>query len=349
MVFFKKQFAMALCMALPLCAQDPDLLKYSHTGSATGVSSNCCGSLHITKACIKKLKSHKISAEKLRAVYGCANQFNVDDLSAQSLRVDNACANHLNAGNICANAIHGTEVCATEVNAPKICSDNAQLHNVCAQNIVTQDLCVNGTFKTCSKYGARVLLSSDVTYTLGDVIPYDLVVSDPSGSFFFGPSRFVAPVTGTYILTTEVDQIGLSSPVTILGAPLTELQVQVNGINRVNMDSQLLTFASIHEGLLTSLIFLNAGDVLTIRKNIFIVDQVLGFTPIVGTVTLKGSAVASDKTNFYIEFLGAPCETTVPCSCPVEPCAPCLPCNVVPCEPAGPCNFAPCPCPPCGS
>jgi hypothetical protein len=266
----------------------------------------------------------------------CANQFVSSSVDAQTVTTNNLSA----AGN----------TCLTNLSASNACFTNLTANSVCITGTLFADNIVN-----CEKVRAYVSLSAPTTYTLGNPIPFDVIQDDPNGNISFSPTRYTAPVSGYYIVSAHTDLSNLQNSTPILGSPIAILQIQVNGVDAKEVFHPFLAFLNDQKAFISSIIRLNAGDVVTSTLDVAVIDQTTGFTLLTGTVDLDASSISpSDKNSFFaIHLLSENCPGITPCTpCDLTPCTPstpltCGPCTSLPscppCNPCVPCN--PCQCP----
>jgi hypothetical protein len=151
------------------------------------------------------------------------------------------------------------------------------------------------------------------------------------------PTRYIAPVDGYYILTYKMNVFNLvSTNGPILGVPVANPQVFVNGIVSREAIFSFLSFNAEQKSVLTSIVLLKAGDIITFRYKVLILDAVLGLISVSGTMDVFGDGTAVNTSQFSIHLLSIDCGsngTDVPCS-PVIPCEPCVPMQCTPCVPS---------------
>ena len=344
---------------------------------------------------IKALRSH--------ADVACIHHLNVDDIARfEDLDAQSVCTNSLNAGNvagnnICANhlnvwqdacvgALDAQSVCTNQLSSAaitsdtictqdlhitnKLCVPDMTLDEACVRNLTANDACINnlkvGVLENCGRFRATVTFATNQTYTLGDDINWDTVLDDPNGNIGFVPNtHYVAPRSGYYTILLQLDQDDIQGANAILGAPVANLELLVNGTLFRQSFVPYLTFHNEQKATVSGLLSLKAGDIVTCRYRVLVMEDGLGFTNYVGTVNVLGTGVEENGSVFKIHLLSIDCEELpcVPCTtgesgttgclqeCP-ELCAPCQPVFCAPCVPVGPqpCSCACCPsscCIPC--
>ncbi len=273
-----------------------------------------CNKLCIGKVLAKCVKSHQMQAECLDS----------DAITARSL-----CTDSINTDNLCANNINvNHQLCAPSFSSPMVCAEQVNATNFCASGLVLAN-----AFQQCGKYRATVVMSTDTLYPLGTDIDFDAVIDDPDGDVTIAPMEYHAPLSGYYITTVQIDMSGLSGGAPVLGIPVANLQILVNGVVTRESFTPFLSFHNEQNTTITALMGLKAGDIVTMRYLIYIMSDVLGFTPYVGTIVIKGNGTEANNSIFKIHYLSSDC-TSVPCT-PCQPCTP-TPCNV-PCTPCATC------------
>lgn len=223
-------------------------------------------------------------------------------------------------------------LCTNKLLAKAICADALTVNaDVCLKNLnVTGDLCVGGSLRAndiCQPYRATVSYSASTPYTLGTDLAFDNIQDDPNNNITLAPTTYTAPRSGYYLLGIEVSQEDLVASVPILGVPTAEIDVIVNGVLAHTSQFPYLTFQNAQRSLLTTIIRLNAGDVVRSRYNIIAVDPSTGVTNVVGTVTMLDGPIPS---LFQIHYLSSDC-ASIPC-----PTA-CSACDTVCATPCGEC------------
>lgn len=250
---------------------------------------------------------------------------------------DEQCCNSLNIKDLCAKKIKAKqglfrEACVHSLKSRSICAENlgvtcdVGLTNVCAHNLTTSTLCVTGTARlneVCGLYRASVGLANDTLYTLGNPVEYDLITDDPNNNVHLAPFYYEAPVSGYYIASMQVDSRDLMGTALILGVPVSNLQLLVNGVERRQSFIPFLTFNNFQFAELSFLLSLQAGDKLTVKYEVLVVDSISGTIPYVGTTTLI-SGIADKGTIFKIHYLSSDCNPAVCQPCHINP----VPCNI---------------------
>lgn len=242
---------------------------------------------------------------------------------------DDLC-NSLALKDLCAKKIRAKqglfrEICAERIKSESICTrnlgvENVAIANVCAADINTTTLCVTGTARLneiCGLYRASAEFLADVPYTLGDPVNFDDIVDDPNGNISLAPFYYTVPVSGYYIATVQIDTVGLDGSNVILGTPVAQLNLLVNGVERRRAFCPYLTFNDTQQTDLSFLLLVNAGDRITIDYKVLVVDQATGTVPYVGTTNIVGG---DNRTIFKIHYLSSTCTPNAGCqSCSFIP------------------------------
>jgi len=134
----------------------------------------------------------------------------------------------------------------------------------------------------------------------------------------------------------------VSSGGPILGVPVANPEVYVNGLLVRESYSPFITFFDTQKVILDSLITLQAGDQVTMKYNI------LGGSgaPVTGTVDIVGAGIEDGNSLFKIILISALQGSAPACTqCPIIsiPCSP----VVTPCTPLDFCEMTPSPCGSC--
>ena len=283
----------------------------------------CCGSLSIKELCAESVKAHHGTFKELCAKEIKAKKICTDSIYTDTLRVKDICDDTLTV------------------------NTKANIRDLCATTIIASDLYVTGSTRfggaICQPYKATVTYSINTTYTLGDHIDFDTILDDPNGNVTLAPFTYTAPVSGYYMAMLQVDARDFAGAIPVLGAPVINTIIDVNGLPFRQTYTPFLSFHNGSRSTVSVLMNLNAGDVVACRYLMYVMDDINGFIPYVGTTLIEGSAVEADKSVFKIHLLSAdcggfpvtPCEF-IPCGATPTPCVPCLPKPCVPCC---------CPCP----
>lgn len=264
-----------------------------------------CSPLKITNLCSHRIKAKSIAAKRL-----CAQKIQADHLHAEHATVTR-------------------KLCAHDVHAPKACLGDLTVENICSNGLTK----VN-TFQQCGKYRATAVFSTVTTYTLGTPVNFDVELDDPNNNQTVAPFSYTAPLSGYYIVTLQIDQRNLQTfggdP--ILGTPVANIDIQVNGVTRRQAFFPYLTFHNEQFANISALVSLRAGDVVTARYTVFALNDG-GFGSVAGTVDILGNGSTDNQSIFKIHYLSSDC-VDLPCggcnfNCETkqDQCCPKLDCN----------------------
>jgi len=262
---------------------------------------DCTNELNLRKLCVNRLQAHCVQLQEL-----VGKKINADEIRTKKICVEDS----LSVSEISATEIQSQNACVTNFKATAACVGALVAHNACvAGSLVAADL------KPCAKYAAALGFRQGTTYQLGTLINWDLIVDDPNGDVSLTPfSSYKAPETGYYIVSMQIDQLGLQGANAIVGAPITNIVLQVNGVPNIQAYVPYLSFHDAQNGNVSSLVLLQKGDILTTKYNVFVLTDSAGFTPYNGTVAIKTSSF------FRIHLLSITCPNEKPCgSCEVSP------------------------------
>jgi hypothetical protein len=254
-------------------------------------------------------------------------------VSAKNLNAENAVLNNLCVPGL----IQGSQVSADMLGANSLCAVAGTINKLCVDDLTV------GSFLPYIKYRATVDYSVDQTYTLGAFLNFDSILDDPNNNVSLVPNTsYTAAVAGYYMMSLKVNSSNLQSGTPILGNPIANPQIYVNGILVREIYAPFLSFFNAQKVILDSLITLQKNDVVTMKYNVLADNG----TPVLGTVDIVGSGVEDGNSFFKIILLSAiaPASTIACTKCPVisvlcsavtTPCQPLVP--VVPGAPK-PCD-----------
>ena len=275
--------------------------------------------------------------------YDCHNELDLKKLCARTIK-----AKCIDAKKIDACSIHAENLCVdNQFATPGIIVDNLNAQNICTENLTATVGCIGqftantacipgsliaGDLKQCAKYVAAIDFAVNSVYTLGDIINWDTIIDDPNGNVSFSPNTYyTAPYSGYYLISVQIDQFNINGVKPIIGIPVTNIGIEVNGIPNLQTYVPYLSFHDAQQGNSSSLIHLTAGDVVTAKYNVYVMTDSFGFSPYVGQVTI-------DSTSFFkIHLLSITC-ADLPCAPCVVGCAP----SATGCEPFGTGSCTPC-------
>lgn len=280
-------------------------------------SSNC---LSLDCLCVKCMKTDCGKIQQVISDNICAQS-----VWAKNLNVENEVANNLcvpgaiQAGSVSANMLGANSLCAKEGTINKLCVDDLTVSNL----------------QPFTKFRATVNYSVDTTYTLGSFLNFNNIVDDPNNNVSLSPNTsYTAPSAGYYMMTFKVNVTNVqptNGP--ILGTPVANAEIYVNAILVRESFSPFLSFLNDQRVILSSLITLQKGDVVTMKYDILGGNGV----PVVGTVDIVGAGIEDGNSLFKIIFMSALSSSssggaciqcpvvTVPCSPVVTPCQPLVP------------------------
>lgn len=239
--------------------------------------------------CVECLKAESLKVNNLKADALCALSMEVKDLWAERESVNDLCA-------------------SGRVTAQEVWAKNANLDNACVTNLRATN------FAQCNKFRATVNYSVDTTYTLGQDLGFDNVLDDPNGNISMGAfTSYTVPETGYYMMSYKVNINNVVSQNPVLGIPVANPTVWVNGELAREAYSPFLSFFSTQKVIVDSLMTLNQGDVVTMRYDILGEQGV----PVVGTVDIVGTGIEDGNSFFKIIHLSSLCDgNDQPEACP---------------------------------
>lgn len=252
----------------------------------------------------------------------CKNELNLDKLCVRKI---NACRIKVKELDI-----KGT-LCAEALSSPSLCAGVISAQNAGISNLTANDLCVPGTLKVanllnCGKYRANVVYSTMTTYTLGNFIDFNMILDDPNGNVTLSPVTYTVPVSGWYEANLQFNQSNLvPSPGfgPILGVPVANPQLYVNGVLYREIFSSFLSFYKQQKTSLNTILPLKVGDIVQMKYNILALDQSSGVINVPGVVDSIGNGTDANTSGFKIHMLSVDC-ADLPCS-PSIACIPCMP------------------------
>jgi hypothetical protein len=319
---------------------------------------NGTGFCGLSSLCAERIKSQSVQTDRIKTTTLCAvdvslinacidktiindaqiSRLNNETICANAVAANNICANTLTANTLCTPAIQADDLCVTDgVSTDNICVNQAQIDGLWTDYIAASTIAINGTLEHCTPYKAHLSLSTTTVYHLGDEINWDVILDDPNGDVIAGPTRYVVPKTGYYLMTLGVTANQLeddNSNDVIAGIPVVRPEIVVNDIRTVKAMKTFLSFGSEFQSSVLSGVFpLQAGDEVTCRYRVFHIDALLGITPFDGIVDLQGfgsQGQPDSNTYFIIHYLSSFCPVDQQPN-PVE-CQPCLPVTCPPCN-----------------
>lgn len=285
---------------------------------------SCCGK-------IDNLESHKLVADNI-----CSQAIQVKDFAAENSTMDNLCV---------PNRVTASQSWADSANFNSLCASNANI-----QNLSVANLQVGGSNSSssapCISYRATANYRSNMNYKLGSLFNFDNIVDDPNNNVSLSPNfQYVAPLAGYYMVTFKVNASNLvSSSGAVLGVPMANPQLFVNGMLVRDLFSPFLPFFSQQKVVLDSLLTLQAGDVVSLKYNVLAGNG----SPVSGSVDFVGTSGEDSNSLFKIILLSGLCQPGAqaqakaqalqqipPCPQVIVACSsvltPCLPLDVLAC------------------
>jgi len=126
------------------------------------------------------------------------------------------------------------------------------------------------------------------------------------------------------MITLQFDSRDLIGAETILGTPVSNIEILVNGVLFRQSFAPFLSFHNGQNSTISGLISLTAGDLRTTRYNVLVMTDA-GFIPYVGTITMLGNGSEENASVLKIHYLSSDCTDQVECP-------PCMPCTSIPCN-----------------
>lgn len=259
-----------------------------------------------------------------------------DDCCEKNLKVNKLCAKCVKAECIKAKDIRSDSACVSEdLQASSGHFDQLSSNNLCARSGVINNLCVDnlrvGNYIPCvSSRATANFAAASTPYTLGADMVFDAILDDPSNDLSLVPfTTYTVPVDGYYLMTFKLNIANLATTPPVLGVPVANPELWVNGSLVREVFSPFLTFLNAQKVIMDSLITLQAGDVVSLKYNI------LGGSglPVVGTIDILGGGLEDGNSLFKIILLSGLCGggdqpfcdqcPIVNINCEDDPCAPC--------------------------
>lgn len=304
------------------------LASSMHMQAADSVSDDAanrawdCSSDSDISAC-NHLKLKSLLAKKIKAA--C--------LSSKSIIAKNICTDSISTQTLCAGLVSSSEsFCAPSIKAAQLCASNLRTSTLCAGTIYANKI------EQCGAYKATVVRDVAYTYTLGADVNLNLILDDPNGNVLVNPTRYIVPVSGYYIATVQLDTRDLLpfNGLPILGTPVGNLHIMVNGNVWRESYFPYLTFFNNQSATITALICLNKGDIVSIKYDVLALDSSSGVINIAGTTVVEGNGSEANKSLFKIHYLSSDCppslcESACDTVCTSVACQPCTPVTT-PCE-----------------
>jgi len=296
----------------------------------------------------KDIKADRIRAEKIKTEFLKTDEINTEHLSAGSIEADNEqlcklCAEKIFTECLFAKVAKIKDVCIRNAKIEEIwnrvirscsaCIKKAKIEKLKSEYIktcklFTKDACIEDLWSECihakkiehcTPYKAHVAITTPfIGYNFGADMKYDTVVSDPhhdvtnTGTYTY----YTVPKTGWYTLSFSSDTCNVRDGGVINGTPILHPFILVNGKHAVHADYAFLSFNSNQNSLITSLLQLNEGDVVTTAVDLFVMDPSTGIMDYVGVADFNNPIPLFPEhpplTYFMIHYLSSDC---CPC-CP---------------------------------
>jgi len=266
---------------------------------------DCKNELNLCKLCVKKEKCEHLCAHRIDAREICSSSIESKFLNAQEVVCNNACA----SGVMVASRIN-----AVDLNANTFCAKSGTINTLCVDN-----LSVSTPMNTLVTWRAAVTFAANNTYTLGGNINWDTILDDPNGNVALGPFTYTVPVSGYYITSFRLNSDSLAGTPVIAGIPTGLLSITSNGNPLIQSQTPFLSFVALQNATTTSLVLLNAGDIIQMNYNVLVLDPAVGLTNYVGTVSLKGNGRLPGESFFDIHYLSSLTQGPPPGACRVCP------------------------------
>ncbi len=269
---------------------------------------------------------------------GCDRNLKVHSLCAKCVKADEVCAHCLKAGQLEAGSIKADSECVSgDLQASQLHADQGFFNKLCAKEGTINKLCVDQLTVSnpavlSTPYRATVNYSVDTSYTLGTFLNFDNIVDDPNNNISLLPNTsYTAPKSGYYMMSFKVniDSLLTSTGDPILGVPVANPVIYVNGLLVREAYSPFLSFFNTQKVIVDSLITLQAGDVVTMKYDVLAGNGLA----VAGTVNIVGAGIEDGNSLFKIIFLsdlsqqtpGQECQVCpdVVVECDEEPCDPC--------------------------
>lgn len=289
-----------------------DSCRMSH-GHSNGYSNNRMYQDNYEEHCEPR---KDVSVNKLCAQCGKICWLKAKKLWSDEVQANKGCFQNLQSHDLLSNAFSTNRLCAQDANIKNLCVDNLQVKN---------PVLLGSTY---TKYRASAVFTNDSVYTLDADLSFDTIIDDPNGNLALGPLKYTAPLAGTYLVTLHLNTRSLATNDPIVGVPVAQSQIKVNGVMARDVYGAYLAFSSEQSSALTTMFNLNAGDVVTAAYGI-IIGSATGTTKVVGTVVVEGPPSPTNNSAFSIILLSERTPGTGPTPFPCITCAP----VEIPCEP----------------
>jgi len=271
-----------------------------------------------------------ICAKCLKADCGKLQQIVADNICSQLVSAKNLNAESAVINNLCVPvALQASQVSADMLGANSLCVKEGTINKLCVDDLTVSNL------QPFTKFRATVNYSTNTTYTLGSFLNFNNIVDDPNNNVSLSPNTsYTAPSAGYYMMTFKVNVTNVqptNGP--ILGTPIANVEIYVNAILVRESFSPFLSFLNDQRVILSSLITLQQGDVVTMKYDILGGNGVA----VTGTVDIVGAGIEDGNSLFKIIFMSALSSSSTGTACKVCPLVN-IPCSAVtnPCQPLVP-------------
>jgi hypothetical protein len=267
--------------------------------------------LVLCKLCADKVKSKYIQTKDLKAEDICAEAIRSERQCAESIKGKELCAQHIVTDSICTTSALTQDLCAVRAAIRSLCIEKQCVSHLSTNTLnITDTLCLQGDY--CVSFRSFMKIGTNQPFDLGSGIPFDTIVDDPNHNITLNsPSFYTAPRTGYYMITASVAESGITGSTVFTGVPTADIEVLVNGVVELRTRNSYLSFSKLQISTASGIVILNAGDVVTVNYQLFILDPVLGEIPYVGSVNLISSGPS--QTFMATHYLSSLCPAPSPC------------------------------------
>ncbi|MCF7899631.1 hypothetical protein K9L05_03215, partial [Candidatus Babeliales bacterium] len=254
----------------------------------------------------------------------CARKIYVKCLEAKVARIKCLFARKAKIEKIWSKVISTCDLCAKKAKIEKLWVDcefvkrlsacEAKINKLYANDICFDDL--------CTKYRADLEITNTVFgYVLGDNVPYDTIVDDPNNNVSLTPyPHYKAPKTGYYVVSIGFDSTNLRGivPTPITGTPVSHPEIIINGVHYLHEDSVFLTFVPNLQTVLTTILPLKKGDMLSSRFGVLFETESGAVIEYPGLIDITNKPHHSFMRVHYLSSTCQckPCDIQY-CECPI--------------------------------
>lgn len=294
-----------------------------------------------TMCCRNELNLEKLCAHKINA-----DSINVTDLTATNFTGGSTCFPLLSSPAVCTASVTSATADIGVGNFNNItvgseCATNIMATTISANYLTTNNACISGTLQAanllnCGVYRANVVYSAPITYTLGSLVNFNSILDDPNSNITSFPTTYTVPIAGYYFAQFKFNISSIITSDPILGIPVANPQLFVNGVLHNELYSSFLSFFPQQKVILNVLLPLDLGDKITMSFNILTLDPTNGVVNVVGTASVFGDGSNVDTSSFTVDLVSVSCSVQAPPCAPVVPCSPVAPKICTPCVPVTP-------------